>query len=95
MAVKNNNSAKKSTTNWKIFINFCAYVAIALIGVVLVLNKLVGTTDFANALSVIANTIAYVIVAISGFYFAKSKRNFWYIVVWVVAVVLIVVSYII
>ena len=83
------------SVNWKGFINFLAYCGIVLIGLVLLLNTIFKPGEFTRALSLIANVIAYIIVAISAFYYAKSKRNFWFLLVWIIAIVLIIVFYIV
>ena len=51
--------------------------------------------EITRALTLIANIIAYILVSISAFYYAKSKRNMWFLIVWIVAVILIVVFYIV
>lgn len=86
-------STKKSI-NWRHLVNFFAYISITLIGLVLILSK-VFTGNIVNALSTIAHVLSYIIVSISAFFYAKSKRNIWFLVVWIVAIVLIVVFYII
>ena len=81
--------------NWKGFINFLAYCGLVLIGLTLLLNTIFKDGEITRALSLIANVIAYILVSISAFYYAKSKRNMWFLIVWIVAVVLIVVFYIV
>ncbi len=73
------------------FVNFLAFVAIILIGIALILKK----TSFGGQLQLIANIIAYVMLAVFAFFYARSKRNLIFVILWLAAVVLIVVSYII
>ena len=88
----NNN---RKTTNWRSLINFCAFIAIAMIGLALLISKLIKPGEFTSALTLVANIISYTIVAISGFYYARSRRNFVYFIIWIIAIVLIIVSYVI
>jgi hypothetical protein len=86
--------------NWHSFINFIAFASLAFIGIVLILTKLGLGGDVNNALNLIAMILAYVTVAFCAFIFAyqrwaKSKNNIWYMIVWVVAVTLIVLAYVI
>ena len=84
-----------NSVNWKGFINFLAYCGMVLIGLVLLLNTIFKEGDVIRALGLIANIIAYVLVTISAFYYAKSKRNFWFLLVWFIALVLIIIFYVI
>ncbi len=84
-----------NSVNWKGFINFLAYCGMILIGVALILKAIFKEGDVTRALGLIANIIAYVLVTISAFYYAKSKRNFWFLLVWLIALVLIIVFYVI
>ena len=73
------------------FVNFLSFVAIILVGLALILKN----TSFGDKLSDIASIIAYAMLAIFSFFYARSKRNLVFIILWIAAVVLIVVSYII
>ena len=79
----------------KQFVNLLAYFAIAFIALALVINKILGAlsvgTAIAGALSLIAQIIAYAITAVFAFFFAKSKRNIAWMIVYIIAVVLIVI----
>ena len=78
----------------KSIVNFLAYISIALIAVVLVVGKLLGWLINDNILSVlnlIAQIIAYVITAVFGFSFAKSKKKIGWMVAYIFFVVIIVV----
>lgn len=66
-----------------------AYVGLILIAVSLVIIKIAPSV--ATACSLIANIIAYSMVAFFSFYFVKSKRNVAFLISWIVAVVLVVV----
>ncbi len=70
------------------FLNFLAYVAIIFVAVALLLGKVINSL---TALRDIAEIMAYFITAISAFYYARSKRNPWIIVAYIVAVVIIIV----
>lgn len=75
-------------------LNGIAYVAIALIAISLVLGKLLGWLINPNVLAImtlIAEVIAYIITAVYGFFFAKSKKTIGWMVAYLIFVVLIVV----
>lgn len=81
--------------DFKGIINFFAFVAIVLVGVALLLANIGLNGDVSNALTLVANLLAYLITAIAGFYFVKNKNNVWCWVVYAVALILIIISYII
>lgn len=81
--------------NWKAVINFTAFVAMACIGLSLLLSKIFNPGAFTQALSIVAQVLAILITAIVSFSFARSRRNVWFWLIWIVAVVLVVVSYVI
>lgn len=85
------NSGSSSAKDWRSVINFFAFVAIVMIGICLVLTKLNFAASIAGALSLIANTIAYIIVAIGGWFYIANKRNVWLYVAYFVSIALIIV----
>jgi len=97
-----NNSNKSTTTtrrstiarDWRKIMNLFAYIATVMIGVCLLLSKLGILSGIADALRVIALVIAYIIVAIGGWFYIANKKNVWLWVVYFVSLVLIIVSYI-
>ncbi|MBO4937365.1 MAG: hypothetical protein J6C90_03475 [Clostridia bacterium] len=80
-----------SDFNWKKVVNLLAYIALIAVAVALILVKIFNGSQVASALNVIANSVAYIITAISAFAFARSKRNPWVMIFFVVAVILVVV----
>ena len=87
-------SGSSSGKDWRSFINLFAYIAIVMIGICLILSKLGVLSSLAGALSLIAHTIAYIIVAIGGWFYIANKRNIWLYVFYFVALVLIILFYI-
>lgn len=78
----------------KSIVNFLAYISIGLIAVVLVMGKLLGwlvNPNFLSVLNLIAQIIAYVITAVFGFFFAKSKKSMGWMVAYIIFVVIIIV----
>lgn len=77
------------------FLNILAYISIVLVAVALVLAKVLGWAkagqDIASAMRLVANVIAYLITAIAAFYYVRSKKNIWFTIVYIVALVLIIV----
>ncbi|PKK96094.1 MAG: hypothetical protein CVV59_00360 [Tenericutes bacterium HGW-Tenericutes-4] len=82
----------------KKFAQAAAYFAVLFLAVALLLKQvstggLLG--DVANIFERVANTVAYILVAISAFFYVKTKRNPFYMVSYIVALVLIVIFIII
>ena len=78
----------------KTFVNFMAYISVALIATVLIVGKLLGwliNPSILAVLNLIAQIIAYVITAVFAFSFAKSKRNIGWMVAYIIFVILIIV----
>ena len=75
--------------------NVLAYLGVILVAASLIVSSLFQGYQFSYILSRIASLISYILLIISSFMYAKSRRSVVYLIVWLVAVVLIVVSYII
>lgn len=89
--------AEKSTTktikfNFKVFINFLAFVAVVFLAIALILRRLIEDNSITAALELIAQIISYGMVAYYGFVYAKSKRNWIFFLVWAIAVALIILA---
>lgn len=76
------------------FANLLAYIAVILVGVALIIRSVFSGSVVAYWVKFAADIIAYVMLAVSSFAYARSRRNVIYIVLWLAAIVLIVVSYI-
>lgn len=81
----------KNGNGFKSVMNLMAFVAIVLIAVSLILSKLNIASSVNSACTIIANVIAYIMVAIASFYFVRSRRGIGYLITWIVCVVVIVV----
>lgn len=81
----------KNGNGFKSVMNFMAFVAIILIAISLILSKLDFASSINSACTLIANVIAYIMVAISSLYFVRSRRGIGYVITWIICVVLIVV----
>ena len=79
----------------KQFVNFLAYGAIMLVALALVLQRIFNAVGLSSTLIGVMNTvaqcIAYAITAVFAFLYAKSKRNIWFMISYIIAVVLIIV----
>ncbi len=75
-------------------LNVLSYIAVIAVGVALLLSwifKMAGLAgQLVTALNIIAQCLAYLVVACYSFSFARAK-GIWWLIAWVVAVVLIVV----
>lgn len=84
-----------STNRWRHFVHFLAYIAVIMIGIALalsfILSKVGVSSSIVGSISKVANALAYLIVCVASFYYARSKRNVWFFVLWLIATVLIVV----
>ncbi len=76
-------------------VNLCAFIAVILIGVSLILSKIHVFGQVAGAFMIIANVIAYLVVAVVSFFYVARKKNVWLWVVWIVSIILIIISYVI
>ena len=81
----------KNNNGFKSVMNLLAFVAIILIALSLILSKLNFAASINHACTLIANVIAYLMVAISSYYFVRSRRGIAYTITWIVCVVVIVV----
>ncbi len=76
----------------KSIINFLAYFAIAFIAVALVLGKIFQAFKLGvvfDALSLVAQIIAYSITAVYAFQFAKSKKSIGWMIAFIIFIILI------
>jgi hypothetical protein len=81
---------------FKKFVNMLAFIGIVAIAVVLLLRMVLGDiikvdSDVINAISLIAECIAYAVTAVYAFYFVYSKHSPAYMITYVIAVILIIV----
>ena len=80
------------------FINLLAYFSVAFIAVALILTKIFSAFPkllaVANALTLIAQIVAYSITAVYAFYFAKSKKHIAWMILYVLFVIAIIVFFV-
>ena len=79
----------------KSFASLMAYIAVVLVGLALLIQSIFKGNQVASAFKIVADVIAYVMLSFYSFAYAKSRRSIVYIIIWIVAVVMIVVSYVI
>ncbi len=78
--------------NFSKVINFIAFIGLVVVAGVLVLQTIFSNQlDLITAFRIIGESIAYLVTAISAFFYVRSKRNVWWYVAYTVAVVLILV----
>ena len=78
----------------KQFVNFLAYISIALIAIALFVGKILGwliSPNVVNVLNLVAQIIAYTITAVYAFMFAKSKRSIGWMIAYIIFVIVIIV----
>ncbi len=76
-------------SNLKSLMYLVAFIGLVLIAVSLVIVKIAPSV--AGACSLIANVIAYSMVAFFSFFFVRSKRNPVFLITWIVCLVIVVV----
>ncbi len=92
MSRRSTNTTRNSVS-MRFVINFLSFLVVTIIGIVLIFSKLSFAAPAAEILETIAQSLAFLVVIFSSFYYARSKRNVWFLVVWAIGVVLIVTSY--
>lgn len=85
-------------------LNFMGFVATMCIAVALIISLIISLFgeqkgipgfqihDVISAFTFIANVLAYFITIVAGFYYARSKRNVWFMVAQTVGTLLIIVA---
>ena len=76
--------------NGRSFFNFCAFIATVCIGISLAVGK-IGIGSISGIFSLMAQIIAYMLCAISSFFYVHKKRRWPYYLVWAISVILIIV----
>ena len=83
-----------SSTRRTGILNVLSYLAVVGVGIALLLSWLLNmvgvTAQVVGALNILAQVLAYIVVACHSFGYARA-RGTWWLVVWAVAIVLIVV----
>lgn len=77
-------------SNFGKVMNFIAFVGLAIVAVILVLQKILSG-EIIGALRTIGESIAYFVTAVSAFFYVKTKRNVWWYVAYAVCVILVIV----
>ncbi len=76
-------------------VNFLSYIAIAFIAIAVVLSAVFRFFDplvrVADAMTIIAQVIAYAIVAVFAFYYAKNRKKIGWMVAYIIFIVVIVI----
>ena len=94
-----NSSSSTSSKAWHWWVNAVAFVSIVIIGVVLLLSVLGLQGEIPGVMQQVANALAYVVVGACSLIYVtqkmRRKNGFWYMIIWVGAVILITLYYII
>ncbi len=85
-------SKSVKSSGW--LMNLCAFIAVILIGVSLILSKLNILGQVSGAFLIIANVVSYIVVSVISFFYVANKKNVWLWIVWIVSIVLIVLYYV-
>ena len=75
----------------KKLVNATAFFGLMFLAVALILDYFNLLGSISSLLTAVANMVAYVVIAINAFFYAKTKRNIAYMLSYVVAVVLLVI----
>lgn len=73
-----------------------SYISLFIIGIVLLLDVIIGVKapEVMNILKNIANVLAYIVVCVNGFFFVRTKRSAVYVFLYIFALILIIVCYV-
>ncbi len=63
-------------------VNFIAYCALILISIAMTVIAIIKPGKVTNALSIVSQLLAYLVVILVSFCYAKSKRNTVFLIVW-------------
>lgn len=77
-------------TNFSKAMNFVAFIGLAIVAVVLILQKILSG-EIIGALRTVGESIAYFVTAVSAYFYVRTKRNIWWYVAYTVFVVLVIV----
>ena len=91
MSTKTTRTKTVSTFSWSRVLRVISYWSVVCIGIALILSQILPKNSISNAIQLIGNILAYIVVLASSFGYAMYKRNVWYFVIWAVALILIVV----
>ena len=76
-------------------VNFLSYIAVALIAVALILGKIFAafglSSSLVGAMSLIAQIIAYAIVAVYAYSYARSRKHIGWMIAYIIFVIAIIV----
>jgi len=93
---KNSNSGRRRSMSS--IMNFLSYVAVIFVGIALLISLILDWTnsssDVANAFQLIATILSYIVIGVLSFYYARTKRNVWFLVAWAIAIVLILLFFV-
>lgn len=76
-------------------ITFLSYIAIGMVAIALVLAKIFSalslSSGLVNAMTLIAQVIAYAITAVFAFQYAKARKNIGWMIAFIIFVIIILV----
>ena len=82
----------------KQFVNFLSYIAVALIAVALILGKIFSAFDLSSslvgAMTLVAQIIAYSIVAIYAYFYARSRKHIGWMIAYIIFVIAIIIFFV-
>ena len=74
-------------------VNFLAFIGVIFVAIVIALRAFGFASGIAGALSTIAFFISLAVMALAAFFYARSKRNIGFMIAYIIAVVVILVTY--
>jgi len=87
--------AGRTTVDWGRFVNLLAFIALTLLGIILLLGHVLSGS-IVGSMHTIAQVLAYVVVAVYALFWAIDRRRntaslVIHLIIWAVAITLIVV----
>ena len=88
-----NKTTKTSTSrfSWGKILRLLSFWAVVIIALALIFSQIIRIGGIGSALQKIGNILAYFVVLAASLSYVCYKRNIWYFVVWIVALILIIV----
>ena len=77
----------KRSHNLRVFSNFLSFLAIVIVAILVAVSYFLGTTsNISLILLKVAKVLTYSVIALSSLWYAMSKRNIVYKIIWLICV---------
>ena len=70
-----------SNLSYRSFASVLAYISVVLVGASLLISALLGTNQLASMFKMAADILAYIMLVIASFSYARSRRNVIFVII--------------